>query len=131
MGDVPQRSRAPEKRWGNSPWTIDFHLPPRLPPERVDFAVVGGGFTGLAAAAWLRHLAPDKQVSVFEAERIGAGASGRTGGMVLAESSAGDLPNLGDVLDGFARTIAELGVNCDLDVRGAWEIGRRQLASES
>jgi glycine/D-amino acid oxidase-like deaminating enzyme len=131
VADVPQRSGAPEKRWGNSPWTIDFHPPPRLLPERVDFAVVGGGFTGLAAAAWLRHLAPDKQVSVFEAERVGAGASGRTGGMVLAESSAGDLPNLGDVVDGFALTIAELGVNCDLDLRGAWEIGRKSRRKDS
>ena len=75
--------------------------------------------------AWLRRLAPEKRVSVFEAEGIGAGASGHTGGMVLAESSAGDLPGLGDVLEGFGRTIAELGVHCDLELPGAWEIGRR------
>jgi glycine/D-amino acid oxidase-like deaminating enzyme len=125
VADAPQRSRAAKKRWGRSPWTIDFHPLPRLLPEQVDFAVVGGGFTGLAAAAWLRRLAPEKRVSVFEAEQIGAGASGNTGGMVLAESSAGDLPGLGDVLGGFGRTIAELGVDCDLDLRGAWEIGRR------
>ena len=125
MADAPQRSRAAKKRWGRSPWTIDFHPLPRSLPEQVDFAVVGGGFTGLAAAAWLRRLAPEKRVSLFEAEQIGAGASGNTGGMVLAESSAGDLPGLGDVLGGFGGTIAELGVDCDLDLRGAWEIGRR------
>jgi glycine/D-amino acid oxidase-like deaminating enzyme len=125
LADAPQRSRAFKKRWGQSPWTIDFHPLPRLLPEHVDFAIVGGGFTGLAAAAWLRRLAPEKRVSVFEAEQIGAGASGHTGGMVLAESSAGDLPGLGDVLGGFGRTIAELGVDCDLDLRGAWEIGRK------
>ena len=125
MADAPQQSRASKKRWGQSPWTIDFHPLPRLLPEQVDFAVVGGGFTGLAAAAWLRHLAPEKRVSLFEGERVGAGASGNTGGMVLAESSAGDLPGLGDVLGGFSRTIADLGVNCDLKLPGAWEIGRR------
>jgi glycine/D-amino acid oxidase-like deaminating enzyme len=131
LADALQKSRVSKKRWGKSPWTIDFHPLPRLLPEKVDFAVIGGGFTGLAAAAWLRHLAPEKQVSVFDAEQIGAGASGNTGGMVLAESSAGDLPGLGDVLGGFGQTIAELGVNCDLDLRGAWEIGRKRSLKDS
>jgi len=125
LADAPYESRTFKKRWGKSPWTIDFRPLPRLLPEQVDFAVIGGGLTGLAAAAWLRHQAPDKRISVFEAERIGAGASGNTGGMVLAESAAGGLPGLGDVLSGFGQTIAELGLNCDLDLRGAWEIGRQ------
>lgn len=124
MAEAQQRSRASAKRWGKSPWTIDFHPSPRLLPEQVDFAVIGGGFTGLAAAAWLGRLVPEKKVGVFEAEHIGAGASGNTGAMVLAESSAGDLPGLGDVLGGFSQTVRELGVDCDLDLRGAWEIGR-------
>lgn len=103
---------------------IDFHPTPRPLPERIDFAVVGGGFTGLAAAACLRHVAPGKSVAVFESESIGAGASGYSGGMALAESSAGDLPGLGDVLGGFRRTLSDLGVDCDLCLPGAWEIGR-------
>ena len=86
---------------------------------------MGGGFTGLAAAAWLRHLAPQKQVAVLETHKIGAGASGNTGGLALAESSAGDLPGLGDVLGGLGETLRELGIDCDLDLRGAWEIGRK------
>ena len=63
-------------RWGQAPWIIDFHPDPCPLPEEVDFAVVGGGFTGLAAAAWLRRLDPQKTVAVFEAETIGAGSSG-------------------------------------------------------
>lgn len=125
MGDAPKTASAFKKRWGKSPWTIDFHPLPRSLPDEVDFAIVGAGFTGLAAAASLRHLAPDKSVGVFEAEQIGAGASGNTGGMVLAESAAGDLPGLGDVLSGFCRTLDELGVQCDIDLPGAWEIGRK------
>jgi len=131
LADAPQRSTAFQKHWGKPPWTIDFHPLPRLLPEQVDFAVVGGGFTGLAAAGWLRHLAPEKVVSAFEAEHIGAGASGSTGGMVLAESSAGDLPGLGDVLGGFGQTVSELGVDCHLDLRGAWEIGRKGGSKDS
>jgi glycine/D-amino acid oxidase-like deaminating enzyme len=113
-------------RWGISPWKIDFTPPAEALPRSVDFAIIGGGFTGLAAAAWLRLLAPDQSVVVLESERIGAGASGRTGGIVLAETAAGDLPQLGDVLGGFRDILAKLGVECGLSLQGAWEIARTQ-----
>ncbi len=111
--------------WGKSPWKIEFRPPkPRALAKTVDFAIVGGGFAGLAAAAWLRHHAPEKSVVVFEAFTIGAGASGSTGGMALAETAAGDQPGLGDVLDGFKKIQKKLGVRCDFNLGGAWEIGR-------
>jgi glycine/D-amino acid oxidase-like deaminating enzyme len=125
-------SPTSQNPWGAPPWEVDFH-PPRLPvPPKVDFAVIGGGFTGLAAAAWLRLLAPGKSVVLIEAGRIGAGASGRTGGMTLAESAAGDLPGLGDVLAGLTNILEKLGdasgqhlaEACELQLNGAWEIGR-------
>ena len=90
----------------------------------MDFAIVGGGFTGLAAAAWLRLLAPEKSVAVLEAFHIGAGASGRTGGMALAETAAGGQRGLGDVLSGLEKILKKLRVNCDLHLGGAWEIAR-------
>jgi len=118
--------------WGNAPWHIDFTAArqPML-PDVLDFAVIGGGFTGLAAAAWLRKTAPDKSVAVLEAWNIGAGASGRTGGMALAESAAGDLPGLGDVLAGFKETLSEFGVDCDQRFTGAWEIARGKALANS
>jgi glycine/D-amino acid oxidase-like deaminating enzyme len=126
-------------RWGQPPWEIDF-TPARQPlPQEADFAVIGAGFTGLAAATSLRLMAPEKSVVVFEAGRIGHGASGRTGGMVLAESAAGDLPGLGDVLTGLQRILAELsrasGVpiieRAELLLPGAWEIARKQARENS
>lgn len=125
-------SAAPRHPWGAPPWRIDFTPPQQPLPESVDFAIIGGGFTGLAAAAWLRLLAPEKSVAVLEAGRIGAGSSGRTGGVPLAESAAGDLPGLGDVLAGLTRILEDLGracgfslaTECDLMLEGAWEIGR-------
>jgi len=50
-------------------------------PERVDVAVVGGGFCGLSAARALAKRGVN--VAVFEAETFGWGASSRNGGMVL------------------------------------------------
>src|ERR1700734_340832 len=107
--------------WGIPPWKISFRPPPRAVPAAVDFAVVGGGFTGLAAAAWLRHLDPQKSVALLEAHAIGAGASGRTGGMVLDKTAADDLPGLGDVLGGLTSIVHTLGISCDLTLPGAWE----------
>ena len=50
-------------------------------PERVDVAVIGAGFAGLAAARLLSRNAA--QVAVLEARSIAWGASSRNGGMVL------------------------------------------------
>ena len=117
--------------WGTPPWRVDFSPPKQPLPKTADFAVIGAGFTGLAAAAWLRRLAPEKTVVVFEASRIGAGASGRTGGIVLNETAAGDLPELGDVLANLQEVLRELEVDCDLSLPGAWEIARSEQAEKS
>src|SRR5271168_2800919 len=117
--------------WGLPPWKINFTPSRHKLPAHADFAIIGGGFTGLAAAAWLRLLAPEKSVAVFESARIGAGASGRTGGMVLAETAAGNQPGLGDVLAGFQSILEKLSVSCDLNLNGAWEIARHQTAGKA
>jgi glycine/D-amino acid oxidase-like deaminating enzyme len=119
------------KNWGNRPWTIDFRAQRRAFGSSADVAVVGGGFTGLAAAAWLNHLAPGKSVVLLEGETFGSGASGHTGGMALAESAAGDLPGLGDVLSGYKKILAELKVDSDLDLPGVYELGRSNALKNS
>jgi glycine/D-amino acid oxidase-like deaminating enzyme len=110
--------------WGEPPWRIDFRPVARPIPKEVDFAVVGGGFTGLSAAAWLRRFEPSKSVALFESTQIGSGSSGHSGGMTLGETAAGDLPGLGDVLAGFSNIVKDLGLDCDLSLPGAWELGR-------
>src|ERR1700722_13402057 len=120
-----------QHRWGTPPWPIDFKPRGGRLQSSVDFAIVGGGFTGLAAAAGLKRVAPEKSVAVFEASSLGAGASGRTGGMALAETAAGDMPGLGDVLAGFQKILRTLDVQCDLDLHGAWEIARKAGRSDS
>ena len=110
--------------WGKPPWKVNFRPASRDLPEQADFAIVGGGFTGLAAAAWLRKLAPQKSVLVLEAATLGEGASGRTGGLVLAETAAGALPGLGDVLAGYKRILRALHIDSGLEFPGVWELGR-------
>src|SRR5512143_4368253 len=50
-------------------------------PEKVDVAIIGGGYTGLSAARTLAR--NNVKVSVLEANTLGWGASSRNGGMVL------------------------------------------------
>lgn len=118
-------------RWGEPPWQIDFRPLPRMPPKEVDVAVIGGGFTGLAAACQLRRLAPQKTVALLEAQRLGSGASGRTGGIALAGTAHGDLPGLGNVLQGFVGILDELEIDCGLTLPGVWEIARTRGQSAS
>jgi glycine/D-amino acid oxidase-like deaminating enzyme len=110
--------------WGKAPWTINFRSKANSLPASVDVAIVGGGFTGLTAAAMVKRLAPKKSVLLLEAGRVGNGASGRTGGMALAETAAGNLPGLGDVLKGYREILRKLKVKANLTLPGVWEVAR-------
>jgi glycine/D-amino acid oxidase-like deaminating enzyme len=71
-------------------WMTTVEMPagePGVLPDRVDVAVVGAGFTGLAAARTLAR--KGASVAVLEAESIGWGASSRNGGMVLTGMKLG------------------------------------------
>lgn len=90
-----------------------------------DVAVIGGGFTGLAAA---RQLAmAGAKVVVLEAQHVGFGASGRNGGHLnngLAHSFIAAKQSLGseravalykafdDSVDTIERIVAEEGIDC-------------------
>ena len=112
------------KNWGNRPWHLDFRPQSLRLPESVDFAIVGGGFSGLAAALHLKTLAPTRSVALLEAESVGSGASGYTGGVALAETAAGDLPSLGDVLTGYQQFIRDHRLDTDLHLPGCYELSR-------
>ncbi len=117
--------------WGAPPWTVDFRPAQCALPDHVDFAIVGGGFSGLSAAAWLRRLAPGRSVLVLESAALGDGASGRTGGMALAETAAGPLPGLGDVLAGYKKILRALRIDAGIELPGVWELGRSTSAKRS
>ena len=116
--------------WGAPPWTINFRPAPRALPDRVDFAIVAAGFSGLSAAAWLRRFAPGRSVLVLESASLGDGASGRTGGMALAETAAGNLPGLGDVLAGYKKILRALRIDARLKLPGVWELSRSAFAEK-
>ncbi|HET7044433.1 MAG TPA: FAD-dependent oxidoreductase [Gaiellaceae bacterium] len=58
----------------------DDETPPLDRDLEADVVVVGGGYTGLWTALALRERAPDRHVTLLEAEHCGWGPSGRNGG---------------------------------------------------
>jgi glycine/D-amino acid oxidase-like deaminating enzyme len=107
---------------------------PEVPelPERTDVAIVGGGYTGLAAARALARRGAD--TVVLEQHTFGWGASGRNGGFVLP----GFKPEMEDLahrlgpdraarmfelslqaIRGLAQIISEEGISCEFVRCGA------------
>ena len=77
--------------------------PPVTGDITVDVAIIGGGFTGLSSAYFLRKAEPSMRVAVLEAEVIGFGASGRNGGFAM--TLFGLEPAVTAMLFGKQRTI--------------------------
>jgi glycine/D-amino acid oxidase-like deaminating enzyme len=69
-----------------------------------DVAIVGGGFTGLWSAYYLKQQRPELSVCVLEAHVCGFGASGRNGGWLM--SALEGEAKLIDALEGESRDAA-------------------------
>jgi gamma-glutamylputrescine oxidase len=120
-----------ERRWGETPWrraaALLQHLKMSSPvtndAKAVDVAIIGGGLTGVSAAY---HLAKQGiRSTLFEAVRIGDGASGRTGGLVLEGTAIGIMEEVDSCVAGLKALVAEEGIECDLALPGCWEIDHR------
>jgi glycine/D-amino acid oxidase-like deaminating enzyme len=72
--------------------------------KTVDVAIVGGGYTGLWTAYYLKTLAPSLSIAIIEAETVGFGASGRNGGWLK-----GGLTGEDKYLSGQPQSIRETG----------------------
>jgi glycine/D-amino acid oxidase-like deaminating enzyme len=67
--------------WGDEAGGFE-PAPPLEGDETADVCVIGGGYTGLWTALALREREPAARVVVLEADRCGAGPSGRNGGFL-------------------------------------------------
>jgi len=95
---------------------------------RADVAIVGGGFAGLSAAHHVLLRRPGARVVVLEAERLGAGASGHTTGM-LGPGVGQSLPGL-IRRHGFARARALYAASLDAVAAVAALVERERIACE-
>ncbi len=84
--------RAVPRNGGISFWYASMSMPERRPPlsgdRTADVCIVGGGFTGLWTAYYLKRAAPELDIVVLEREFAGFGASGRNGGWLSSHFAA-------------------------------------------
>lgn len=75
-----------------SPYKDQVQGEPVCRDEIFDIAIVGAGFSGVAVAQRLSELHPDLSIGIFEALKVGQGASGRNTGYIVDVPllSAGD-----------------------------------------
>lgn len=107
--------------------------PPLEGDRSVDVAVVGGGFTGLATAHFLKELEPSLDVAVLESEVVGFGASGRNGGFSMTlfgltlgvtarmfgkRRAAAAHRYMEEAVETLERMVGELGIDSDYERPG-------------
>jgi len=79
---VIQERKNVSTSWENLWLDASYEAGPALSGEHeADIAIVGGGFTGLATAYFVKQLFPQKRVVVLESEFVGFGSSGRNTGI--------------------------------------------------
>ena len=112
-----------QRRWGEPPWRHADAQPRGFATVPCDVAIVGGGLTGASTAY---HLAlRGIRSTIFEAARIGDGASGRTGGLALEGTAIGPREEVNSCLAELAALVSAEGIDCDLSLPGCWEIEHR------
>ncbi|MFE1784705.1 NAD(P)/FAD-dependent oxidoreductase [Streptomyces sp. NPDC059506] len=127
---------------GISFWYAQTGLPaPREPlpgDATADVCIVGGGYTGLWTAYYLKKAAPFLRITVLEARFCGYGASGRNGGWLYngvagrdryaklhGRQAAADLQRAMDgAVDEVVRTAAAEGIDADIRAGGVLEVAR-------
>jgi glycine/D-amino acid oxidase-like deaminating enzyme len=113
-------------------WYDALGFPPRrapLPGDRhADVCVVGGGFTGLWSAYYIKRAQPQLDVVVLEREFAGFGASGRNGGW-LSDHHNGPADRearaaLRATIDEVIAVCAREGIDADIVKDGELKVAR-------
>ena len=100
--------------------------PPLETDTTADIAIMGGGYTGLWTAYFLKQIQPDLDIALVEAKHIGHGASGRNGGWLMGAlegcdaftDDSGTLPiearqQLTQLVSRAGEIFAKEGIDCD------------------
>ncbi|MFJ9541650.1 NAD(P)/FAD-dependent oxidoreductase [Streptomyces sp. NPDC101225] len=125
---------------GISFWYADDGLPavrrPLAGDAAADVVIVGGGYTGLWTAYYLKRAAPFLRITVLEQKFCGYGASGRNGGWLYNGIAGRDRyaglhgheaavrlqQAMNDTVDEVVRVTAEEGIEADVHQGGVLEV---------
>lgn len=111
-------------------------------PGVCDVAIIGAGFSGLWTAYYLKKAQPDLNISIFEANCVGFGASGRNGGWCYGtthgieamlddpatrEDGLALLHALQDTVDEVGRITQTENIECNFKKGGALLVATSQF----
>ena len=119
-----QQAASPSLWWDGL--ERDAAEPPLETDATADIAIVGGGYTGLWTAYFLKQIQPDLDVVLVEAKHIGHGASGRNGGWLMGTlegcdafvDDSGKLPlqarqQLTELVSRAGEILSKESIDCD------------------
>ncbi|MFF3330312.1 NAD(P)/FAD-dependent oxidoreductase [Streptomyces sp. NPDC002888] len=127
---------------GISFWYADDGLPVTREPlagdTSADIVIVGGGYTGLWTAYYLKKAAPFLRITLLEQKFCGYGASGRNGGWLYngiagrdryaklhGQNAAARLQRaMNDTVDEVIRAAADEGIDAGIHKGGVLEVAR-------
>jgi glycine/D-amino acid oxidase-like deaminating enzyme len=130
------RDAEPRPFWLDAP-AAPSARPALLGPLDCDLAVVGAGFTGLWTALLAKERDPGREVVVLDAGRVAAQASGRNGGIAVADLAHGqaealfprearELARLGlATLDQIEQAVTRYGIDCGWERTGEMDLAVR------
>lgn len=113
-------------------------LAPRQPEPtlagdlRADVAIIGAGYTGIAAAVRWAERAPGDEIAVIDSSEIGEGNPGRNSGFLLEIALANDADPrqmarmnecnrlIGATMEQIRETVAASGIDCGLERAGTY-----------
>ncbi|WP_434155488.1 NAD(P)/FAD-dependent oxidoreductase [Pseudomonas sp. JZ134] len=119
-----------------------YHLSPARTPKPAHrghrdarWAIIGAGFTGLAAARQLALNFPDDEIVLVEAQEVGLGPSGRNAGFAIdlphdigADDYIGDIETAKTTLklnlagqDYLRQLVKAHGINCHMEASGKYQ----------
>ncbi|WP_320778989.1 FAD-dependent oxidoreductase [Streptomyces sp. CRN 30] len=142
MDSSTAASTADVVNGGISFWYADDGLPairePLAGDTTADVAIVGGGYTGLWTAYYLKRAAPFLRITVLERKFCGYGASGRNGGWLYNGVAGRDRyaalhgrdaavrlqRAMNDTVDEVIRVAAAEGIDADVHKGGVLEVAR-------
>jgi Glycine/D-amino acid oxidases (deaminating) len=128
---------TPYPRYGQ-PCGWNALLPPRSAPQTLSgartaaVAIIGAGYTGLAAARRWAELRPQDEVVVLDAATVGEGSPGRNSGFMLEIALADDADASAvarmntmnalcrDTMGALKALVSEHNIDCRLEHRGTY-----------
>ena len=106
-----------------------------------DVAIIGAGYTGIAAARRWAELAPDDEIVIIDSSLVGEGSPGRNSGFLLEVALANDAnPEqmsrmtqcnrlIGEAMNSICKAVREGGIDCDLERTGTYRAAASKVGA--